>query len=267
MSVAGACYPDNSFYTIDKCAEFIASRKFVTRVSDEEANFPIAFTIIFYKNLCQFERLLAAIFRPHNPVCVNIDARAPNARKILYGVQSIIKCLHRFNYTNVFLASRLVDIEWARFSSLEADVVCMRDLVARQRAYPFKYLLNLNAHEFPLKTNLEMVRLLRRLDGANVVEGYPIPDYIIRDRFAWEATDRFSKEAGLKLLKGHPQVIVCRGFVEALVSDPRATVPRLAQSESCGGAGRDVLRYAQPQRASDANAGRVHAHRPEAAPV
>ena len=163
--------------------------KLVTAVSEEEASFPIAFTIMTFKNLCQLERLVAAIFRQHNPICIHVDARAPNARRIHRSLQNILKCYHASGFTNVFLASRLVDVEWATFSSLEADLVCMRDLLAvakpgtspansnqNQKTYPWKYLINLSGNEFPLKTNLEMVRLLRRLDGANVIEGYEMPE-------------------------------------------------------------------------------------------
>ena len=207
------------------CSAFLSSRKLVTAVSEEEASFPIAFTIMAFRNLCQLERLVATLFRPHNPICIHVDARAQNARRIHRSVQNLLKCYHASGFTNVFLSSRLVDVEWATFSSLEADLVCMQDLLAVAKTntyrYPWKYLINLNSHEFPLKTNLEMVRLLRRLDGANVVEGYAMPEQMYVERFGLKASP-FPAHSGIRIMKGEPRVFACRGFVEALFTSAPA---------------------------------------------
>ena len=45
-------------------------------VSEQELQFPVAFSILFYKNLEQVENLLRTIYRPHNWYCLHLDADA-----------------------------------------------------------------------------------------------------------------------------------------------------------------------------------------------
>ena len=40
----------------------------------EAEEFPIAFSILYYKDLVQVERLLRAIYRPNNVYCLHMDA-------------------------------------------------------------------------------------------------------------------------------------------------------------------------------------------------
>ena len=42
-------------------------------VSQEELDFPIAYSLIVYKDAVQIEMLLRAIYRPHNAYCIQID--------------------------------------------------------------------------------------------------------------------------------------------------------------------------------------------------
>lgn len=69
---------------------------------------------------------------------------------------------------NAFVASRAVDVEWGRMSTLHADLSCARELLARHMHW--LYFVNANAFEFPLRTNLELVRILRSLNGANSIQ-------------------------------------------------------------------------------------------------
>ena len=46
---------------------------------------------------------------------------------------------------------------------------CMDDLLKSH--IKWKYFINLTGQEFPLKTNLELVRILKSLDGANSMDG------------------------------------------------------------------------------------------------
>ena len=82
-----------------------------------------------------------------------------------FQMRSLVKCLPN----NVFLASNPVDVKWGNFSLLRAELSCMRDLLARSGTW--KYLINLTGEEFPLVTNLELVTILKRLGGRNIVDG------------------------------------------------------------------------------------------------
>lgn len=59
-----------------------------------------------------------------------------------------------------------------QYSVLEAELVCMRALLASGR--PFKYFINLTGQEFPLKTNLDLVRILSTFNGANDIQSSPL---------------------------------------------------------------------------------------------
>jgi hypothetical protein len=77
-------------------------------------------------------------------------------------LRNIANCL-----SNVFIANESIDVKWGGFSLLEAELSCMKTL------WPYKnwtYYLNLAGQEFPLKTNRQIVAILKVLDGANVVE-------------------------------------------------------------------------------------------------
>lgn len=146
----------------ENCSSFMLERKYVTSpVSDEEASFPIAYSIVVYKDVEQLERLIRAIYRPQNIYCIHIDKKAP-----LHFVQAVIAIVQCF--INIFIASRSVNVEWGSFSLLEADLICMEELFANKN---WKYFINLTGQEFPLKTNLDIVRILKTYNGANDVEG------------------------------------------------------------------------------------------------
>ena len=60
-------------------------------------------------------------------------------------------------FPNVFRASRGVDIIYQNYSLVEATMVCLEDLSTK----PYKYVINLCAHDYPLKSNFQIVRSLK----------------------------------------------------------------------------------------------------------
>ena len=58
-------------------------------VSEDELKFPIAFSILFYKELEQVENLLRTMYRPHNYYCLHIDADAPRVCLIKHPIDSL----------------------------------------------------------------------------------------------------------------------------------------------------------------------------------
>lgn len=207
---SGGCYadPSNIKYIVRNCKSFIEERGFIATARDEELAFPIAYSILFYRNLCQFERFLRAIWRPQNLYCVHLDASSPPA--LHSSVRAIVSCFH-----NVFFASRLVDVVWGR-TVLDADLQCMDDLLHRRNVngVEWKYFVNTNAHEFPLRTNLEIVRVLRTLNGANSV------NRAVNEQQT--SLGHIKAPFGVRLWKGETHILGCRGFVEFMRKDPLA---------------------------------------------
>ena len=159
--------PD-SFYihAAESCDGFIASRHYITHhITDEERNFPIAFSILMYKDVAQVERLLRAIYRPQNHYCIHVDKKA--SRDTHEAITAISRC-----FENVIIAPRRLNIKWGHFSILEAEIICLKELEKRPG---WRYFINLTGQEFPLKINAELVKILKVYDGAvdvRFVTGY-----------------------------------------------------------------------------------------------
>ncbi|ESO90431.1 hypothetical protein LOTGIDRAFT_64882, partial [Lottia gigantea] len=155
----------NEFYSnvTKDCDKFTSQMGYITdSSSQEEKDFPIAFGILVFKDLDQVERLLRAIYRPHNVHCIHIDSKS--SIEFYMALKSIVSCL-----PNVWIASKHVDVRWGTFTVLEPEIVCLRELYAHKTKW--RYYINLTGQEFPLKTNYELVKILKSYQGANNILG------------------------------------------------------------------------------------------------
>lgn len=145
------------------CTRFVARRHYATSpVNDEEAEYPIAFSILMFRDVEQFERLLRAVYRPQNLYCIHVDSKSSS--DIRAAVIAIAGC-----FENVFVLQRSFDVVWGTFSVLEPELVCMKRLLRRSKKW--RYFINLTGQEFPLKTNWQIVRILKAFNGSNNMEG------------------------------------------------------------------------------------------------
>ena len=145
------------------CGNFIAKRGYIiSSLTKTEAKFPIAFSLLMYKDVEQAERLLRAIYRPQNVYCIHVDNKTDN--DTFRAMEGITNC-----FDNVFMARTRIDVRWGKFSVLEPDLICMEDLLQSNKKW--KYFINLTGQEFPLRTNYEMVRILMAYNGANDIQG------------------------------------------------------------------------------------------------
>jgi hypothetical protein len=147
--------------TLD-CGAFKEKRGYITSsMTEEERNFPIAFSLLLYKDIAQAERLLRAIYRPQNYYCIHLDSTSDKV--YLDAITAIASC-----FDNVFMTSRMVHVHWGWFSVVEPELICMEGLMKYKK---WKYFINLTGQEFPLKTNWELVRILKAYNGANGIGG------------------------------------------------------------------------------------------------
>ena len=156
--------PDEHYlHFTEDCDRFITKRGYVmSSLTAEEEVYPLAYSIVVYKDIEQVERLLRVLYRPQNFYCFHVDLSSPVA--VHAAVAAIARC-----FPNVFVASRLVDVEWGTFSVLEAEFACMKDLLMKSGKW--KYFINLTGQEWPLKTNWELVQVLKVVNGANLIAG------------------------------------------------------------------------------------------------
>jgi len=108
------------------------------------------------------ERLLRLIYRPQNLYCIHADAKSSAA--VHHAIQAIASC-----FGNVFVASHSVDVHWAEYSLLKAELICLRELFERPEHW--YYYVNVMGREFPLRTNRELVKIFKAYNGSNDVDG------------------------------------------------------------------------------------------------
>ncbi|XP_078476531.1 beta-1,3-galactosyl-O-glycosyl-glycoprotein beta-1,6-N-acetylglucosaminyltransferase-like [Lampetra planeri] len=208
------------------CAAFRRTRRYAAApLSCEEAAFPVAYAIAAHHRVDMLERLLRAIYAPQNLYCLHVDAKSLSA--YLEAARALAAC-----FPNVFVARRLEKVVYASWSRVQADLNCMRELVERAGEYPWRYFINLCGLDFPIKTNLEIVRALRGLHGANSLESMKTSGYKRRRwEYHYEVVDGLVKITDVKkspppipspMFVGSAYMVVTRAFVEHVLSDPAA---------------------------------------------
>ncbi|XP_070618257.1 beta-1,3-galactosyl-O-glycosyl-glycoprotein beta-1,6-N-acetylglucosaminyltransferase 3 [Erythrolamprus reginae] len=216
---------DETFYLnlTKDCRNFKERRRFIGfPLSEEEENFPIAYSMVIHENIEMFERLLRSIFAPQNVYCVHVDRKSPELFQ--RAVQAIASC-----FDNVFLASKQESVVYASWLRVQADLNCMKDLL--QSPVRWRYLLNTCGADFPIKTNTEIVRALKLLNGKNNMESEKPSDHK-RNRWKYhhEVTDTIVQTSVIKspppqnspMFTGNAYIVVTREFVEHIFKDPVA---------------------------------------------
>ncbi|KAK3612146.1 hypothetical protein CHS0354_031222 [Potamilus streckersoni] len=185
------------------CEKFRQERGYIlSPLTHLEENFPIAFSLLLFKDVGQAERLLRAVYRPQNIYCVHVDEKShDDVRK---AVQGITSC-----FDNIFLTPRSFDVQWGTMTVLEPEILCMNELWGKSKKW--KYFINLTGQEFPLKTNYELVQILQAYDGANDLEG--TIKRANKDR--WENAG--PPPHNITATKGSVHVIVNRDFVDYVI--------------------------------------------------
>lgn len=159
--------PSDYINMTSDCPSFIKMRKYIVEpLSKEEEGFPIAYSIVVHHKIEMLDRLLRAIYMPQNFYCIHVDKKSEDS--FIAAVMGIASC-----FSNVFVASQLENVIYASWSRVQADLNCMKDLYRMNANW--KYLINLCGLDFPIKTNLEIVRKLKSFMGENNMETEKMP--------------------------------------------------------------------------------------------
>ncbi|XP_053726467.1 beta-1,3-galactosyl-O-glycosyl-glycoprotein beta-1,6-N-acetylglucosaminyltransferase isoform X1 [Synchiropus splendidus] len=205
------------------CMKFKLKRKYFTfPLSKEEQDFPIAYSIVVHHKMQNFERLLRAIYAPQNFYCIHVDQKSPPS--FWAAVSAVASC-----FPNVFLASRSESVVYASWSRVQADINCMEDLY--RASSKWKYFINLCGQDFPLKTNLEMVRVLRTLNGNNNLESERMPPNklwrvnkvhrVVDGRIQPTTLAKGLPPFNVTIFSGNAYIVASRGFVRSVLEDER----------------------------------------------
>ncbi|XP_071067068.1 N-acetyllactosaminide beta-1,6-N-acetylglucosaminyl-transferase isoform X5 [Dasypus novemcinctus] len=163
--------PKTSFGDVT-CQQYMIQNHYIMEpLSKEETEFPLAYILVIHKDFATFERLFRAIYMPQNVYCVHLDEKATAA--FTDAVRKLLSC-----FSNAIMASKRESVVYAGISRLQADLNCLRDLVASK--VPWKYVINTCGQDFPLKTNKEIIQYLKGFKGKNITPGVLPPPHIIR---------------------------------------------------------------------------------------
>ncbi|KAL4004404.1 zinc finger protein ZIC 4 [Sarotherodon galilaeus] len=150
-------------------------------VTDEEQDFPIAYSLVVHKSAWMVERLINALYSPSNIYCIHYDQKS--SVQFISAMEGLAQCL-----PNVFITSKKESVYYASISRLKADLNCLSDLLGSE--VKWKYVINLCGQDFPLKSNMELVSELKKLNGRNMLEtSRPTPAKKQRFTFHYELKD------------------------------------------------------------------------------
>ncbi|KAM4029377.1 N-acetyllactosaminide beta-1,6-N-acetylglucosaminyl-transferase-like isoform 1-T1 [Anomaloglossus baeobatrachus] len=213
-------------YERSNCEEYRKQNHYITApLSAEEAGFPLAYMMTVHKEFNTFERLFRAIYMPQNIYCIHVDAKS--SADYLQAVDDFVNC-----FPNAFLASKMEPVVYAGISRLQADLNCMKDLLKSE--VQWKYVINMCGQDFPLKTNKEIVRHLKKFNGKNITPGVLPPSHAIpRTKYVHREDIVHSHVVRTHIVKPSPPhnitiyfgsayVALTREFTKFILEDQRA---------------------------------------------
>ncbi|EYC12889.1 hypothetical protein Y032_0045g1142 [Ancylostoma ceylanicum] len=125
-------------------------------VTPNELQYPLAYGAVVYKNLIQVLFMLSAFYRPHNEYCVAVSGSANKIFKFF--MAQLGKC-----FSNIHVMNR-PSISWGSFEIINSTWACA-ELLSRSRT-KWMYYQQLAGVDVPLKTNLEMVEILKKWNNT-----------------------------------------------------------------------------------------------------
>ncbi|XP_064604443.1 beta-1,3-galactosyl-O-glycosyl-glycoprotein beta-1,6-N-acetylglucosaminyltransferase-like [Liolophura sinensis] len=189
-------------------------------ITREELDFPIAFSIKVHVNARQVEQLLRTVYRSHNTYCIHVDKKTDENVHVI--INQIGNC-----FKNVHIIRHPINLIYASSAHVKVELELMKLCRAKEKTW--KYYINLSGQDFPLKTNLEMVQILKQLQGQNDIENYMLT------QFRWKHLMRKTKIVDRNLIttnetkepfpynlyfrKGSTYGIFSRPFVDFLLED------------------------------------------------
>ncbi|KAH7704170.1 GLY-15 protein [Aphelenchoides avenae] len=136
-------------------------------LSREEHDFPLAYGILVHENAVQVYLMLSAIYQPQNAYCIAVDGKS--SALFMERMNLLAECFPNIHVMQVG------PIRWFGYEIARAVFVCLKHL--SESSHPWKYFQYLSGVDLPLKTNIEMVRIFKQLNGSMNVMLEPYPFY------------------------------------------------------------------------------------------
>ncbi|KAI6215786.1 hypothetical protein M3Y94_00425700 [Aphelenchoides besseyi] len=149
-----------------RCSSIIEKFAFLEEpLSAEEAAYPLAYGMIVYKNPAQVYYSLSAIYQPQNAYCIAVDGKSTPEFK--QRMRDLAECLPHITVIE------MEELRWCTRGVLKAQFECFKNLTLSSHSW--NYYQYYTGFDVPLKTNLEMVRIFKQLNGTAVTEVCTVP--------------------------------------------------------------------------------------------
>lgn len=141
--------------------------------------------------MAQLSALLKLIHHPDNSYCIHVDKKTSTFN--LKRVKAVAAC-----YRNVYVTEETEFVYWGGFGILKAALNCAKFLLKINNTW--KYLINISAQDFPLKTNREIIKILQTFNGQNNIQKLREPHFqryyfkhvVMRDKEGIPVTHRYT---------------------------------------------------------------------------
>ncbi|KAH7694032.1 Protein GLY-15 a, partial [Aphelenchoides avenae] len=167
-------------------------------LSEEERLFPIAYGLLVHAEAAQVYFLLSAIYQPQNAYCIAVDGKSSATFK-----RRMVLLADCFPNVDVLFVGK---VDWGSYEIVRGVFDCLRHLTALD--HPWRYYQYRSGVDVPLKTNLEMVRIFKQLNGSSNVYIEPALDKQLEPR-----TQSVLKDKNIK-----PPIYVWSSSMSALFS-------------------------------------------------
>ncbi|CAH8471159.1 unnamed protein product [Schistosoma rodhaini] len=150
--------------SINDCNIFREPLNYLLWMNKEELNYPLGFVFTVYENIERIARLLRLLYRPYNLYCIHVDRNTSN--EFYQSIIDLAKCFG--NNIEIIQRSQSVSVKWGYFSVLDSFLKCTQ-IMLNNTKIQWKYVMNINGKELPLRSNWELIKALKALNGANII--------------------------------------------------------------------------------------------------
>ncbi|CAI5439266.1 unnamed protein product [Caenorhabditis angaria] len=150
-------YEDKLMEAEDLCSTIHQYFHFTNKSNtQEELDFPLSYGWVVYKDFVQILLQMSILYQPQHLFCLTVDKTAlKEYRRVLL---ELPKC---FPNVHVFIGA---SSDWGSFGILENVYTCF--LFLSRQKHEWKYYQYVSGTDLPMKTNLEMVRIFKALNGS-----------------------------------------------------------------------------------------------------
>uniref|UniRef100_A0A0N5BQ33 Beta-1,6-N-acetylglucosaminyltransferase n=1 Tax=Strongyloides papillosus TaxID=174720 RepID=A0A0N5BQ33_STREA len=207
--------------SISLTCEAIKKRRYFTSVplSREEKNFPLAYSYLVYRDYEFLELMLSLIYQPQNIYCFAIDKKQPPSFK--FKIHSLASC-----FDNVFVSDKEYKISSGGLHYGTSHIECIKKI----KEYNWKYVFLLQNHDFPIKTNAELVKILKQFKGTSDFKAANGKRKLLNETLDWTfgglnifldtlSIDEKVLNTEIKLGKGYSEVTLSRETVDYLMDN------------------------------------------------